>query len=177
MGLGRTVRWLPRLAISGLGLVVALLYFGTATICVAQPPGAREAAGRKSTSAPKLSSDSGRRSTDYIDLRCGFKFTYSSIWTVTRESIPESDDPCRYRIVFARKASNALLIRHQVEVSSWDCEFEGFEKDEAYTLQDGRWYRDRGMAGQAEAHEIRGINWVGMNMPDGPARCFGKRRI
>lgn len=165
--------WLTRAAIPSLGLAVVLLDSGTATICVAQPPGARAPAGQKSASAPTLSSGSGRRSTAYIDLKCGFKFTYSSIWTVTRESIPLASDSCRYRISFTRKAPNGLLIRHHVEVSVFDCEFEGFEKDENYEFRDGRWYRYRGAAGQADAHEIRGINWVGMSMLDGPARCFG----
>jgi hypothetical protein len=53
-----------------------------------------------------------------------------------------------------------------------DCD-EGFEKDEDYEFTNGSWYRNMGASGRAEAHEIRGANWVGMSMLDGPARCFG----
>jgi hypothetical protein len=159
------MRWPIRVVIPSLELAITLLYSGTATRCVAQPPDDRAPARRQRAPSPK--------SVAYIDLKCGFKFTFSSLWTVTRESIPLASDSCDYRIIFTRKASNGLLIRHHVEVSVFDCEFEGFEKDENYEFRDGVWHRDRGMAGKADAHEIRGINWVGMSMLDGPARCFG----
>src|ERR1035438_9010546 len=144
------MRWLIRVVVPSIELAIALLYAGTATRCVAQPPENRAPARRERAISPK--------SIAYIDLKCGFKFTFSSFWTVTRESTHLTSDSCGYRIIFTRKASNGPLIRHHVEVYVFDWEFEGFEKDEDYEFRDGVWYRDRGMAGKADAHEIRGIN-------------------
>jgi hypothetical protein len=55
-----------------------------------------------------------------------------------------------------------------------DHSFTGFHKEANFELTDGKWYQNRNNSGLAEAHEIRGINWVGMEMLDGPARCYGK---
>ena len=151
------MRWNARVAIRSLGLTFALLHSSAVWTCAAQLPGGK-----------------GGGSATYIDLKCGFKFTYSRMWTVTRGSPASYESPCDYRILFTRKTPRGSLIRHRVNVSVYDSDFEGFEKDENYALENGTWRRDRGVEGRVVALPIIGVNWIGMSMLDGPARCFGK---
>lgn len=147
------------------GRLALLLYCGCA-ICGAQSQAGQSEAG-------KTSAVDARGNRVYLDPKCGFKFTYRRIWTVTTERLPKSTDACEYRIIFQGRASKGPLIRHHVDISVSDHQFDGLEKEENLKFEDGVWYQERGIAGNAMGHAIRGINWVGLNMPQGPARCFG----
>jgi hypothetical protein len=126
-----------------------------------------------SVAQPQNGTTTGSDKT-YVDAECGFKFSYASIWSVTREpASPQARHHCEYRIGFTRGGSNGQVIRHRVGVVLTDHEFAGIDREERFHFNNGAWYEDRGSAGEVEAHQIRGINWIGMEMPDGFARCYG----
>ena len=83
----------------------------------------------------------------YTDRECGFRFSYSRVWTVTREPIPDETEPCGYAIVFTRKGPAGTDVRHLVNI---------------YLSDYGKWYQNAGMSGTGEAYKIHGKNWVGM---------------
>jgi len=108
----------------------------------------------------------------YVDARCGFRFTYENTWTVAKEALPWASKPCEYRIVFTQKAPAGLPAHHHVDIYLSDHEFSGLRGEANFEFDHGVWYENRASSGVAEAHAVHGANWAGMEMLDGPGRCY-----
>jgi len=110
----------------------------------------------------------------YIDERCGFKFTYSAMWSVTTGSESTNQSACDYEIKLTKKSAKGGALEARVQVSLEDHEFVGFEQERdnsALRAEDGHWKVDGGH-GLGDAEVIHGANWIGLNVPDLPMRCY-----
>jgi hypothetical protein len=66
----------------------------------------------------------------FLDERCGFKFTYPTIWAVARSASSSIHMPCDYELTFTRRLRSGNVIKHRVSVFVEDHDFAGLEKED-----------------------------------------------